>query len=233
MAFTSGFFDSRNGDRTYDANDFGAVFDGIITDGIFTTIGNSMGVRPGSGLQVIVRSGHAWFNGTWSDNSGDYPLELEPSDLILPRIDAVILEIDKRLPTRDNSLKIITGYPSTNPEKPTLVNDETGGLHQYPLAYVTVPANAAIIDPSNLEGVIGSTNCPHATAILESVSIENVWQQWEGMFDDWFDSLEHIAGSDQLVQVAMALQNLKPRVEELNTKTQSVQQAVNELKQHI
>lgn len=233
MAFTSGFFDSRNGDRTYDANDFGAMFDGIITDGVFTTVGNSMGVRPGSGLQVIVKSGHAWFNGTWSDNSGDYPLDLTVSDLLLPRIDVVVLEIDKRLSTRDNSLKIITGYPASVPQKPGLTNDDTSGLHQYPLAYITVPANSIEIKLSNIESAIGTSQCPHASAILESMSIENVWQQWEGQFEEWFDSLEHIAESDQLVHVAMVLETLKPRIEELYIKTQSVQQAVDEIKQHI
>ena len=35
MAFKYGFYNSREHDRVYDAEDFSSMFDGIIADGIF------------------------------------------------------------------------------------------------------------------------------------------------------------------------------------------------------
>ena len=38
MAFSYGFFDSRNGDRKYDATEFSSIFDGIIKDGVYMDV---------------------------------------------------------------------------------------------------------------------------------------------------------------------------------------------------
>lgn len=40
----SGFFDSINGDRRYNAEDFGRMFDGLITDGIVAGYGDAFSV---------------------------------------------------------------------------------------------------------------------------------------------------------------------------------------------
>lgn len=39
MAFTYGFFNSLNGDRKYTAEQLSSIFDGLITDGVFDSIG--------------------------------------------------------------------------------------------------------------------------------------------------------------------------------------------------
>lgn len=44
MAVTSGFFNAVSGDRTYSAEQFGALFNGIITDGIFHAVGEAFRV---------------------------------------------------------------------------------------------------------------------------------------------------------------------------------------------
>ena len=64
MAFTYGFFNSLNGDRKYTAEQLSSIFDGLITDGVFDSIGDILATVPGSGMQVIVKSGKAWFNRT-------------------------------------------------------------------------------------------------------------------------------------------------------------------------
>ena len=44
MSVTSGFFNSLNGDRRYNAEQMSSIFDGIINDGIFANIGTAFGV---------------------------------------------------------------------------------------------------------------------------------------------------------------------------------------------
>lgn len=92
MAFTCGFFNSENGDRKYNAEQMSAIFDGIIADGVFTTIGDHMAVSAGTGMQVLVGTGKAWFDHTWNVNDAAYPLAIAASDVTLSRIDAIVLE---------------------------------------------------------------------------------------------------------------------------------------------
>ena len=70
MALTYGFYNAElvNGsyDRTYDAEDFGAMFDGLISDGVFPTYGKQFKVTKYAELKVKVNTGKAWLNGTWT-----------------------------------------------------------------------------------------------------------------------------------------------------------------------
>lgn len=189
MSFSCGFYDAIDNDRTYSATQFGEMFDGLITDGIYATIGEAFAVVPGSGVGVKVKSGRAWFNKTWSVNTSDLPLTLEDPDLLLSRIDAIILEIDTRVITRNNSIKVITGSPGIDPEKPVLVRGD--GLYQYPLAWVTVDKNVSVIAASKIENNIGITPTPFVTGILKSITIDELWTQWEGQFDEWFANIKN------------------------------------------
>ena len=45
MAITSGFYNSVNGDRTYDADQFGSLFDGIIAPGVFPNVGDKFPLK--------------------------------------------------------------------------------------------------------------------------------------------------------------------------------------------
>lgn len=189
MSFSCGFYDAIDNDRTYSATQFGEMFDGLITDGIYATIGEAFAVVPGSGVGVKVKSGRAWFNKTWSVNTSDLPLTLEDPDLLLSRIDAIILEIDTRVFARNNSIKVITGSPGVDPEKPTLVRGD--GVYQYPLAWVTVDKNVSVIAASKIENNIGIAPTPFVTGILKSITIDDLWTQWEGQFDEWFANIKN------------------------------------------
>lgn len=187
MSFTCGFFNSIEHDRVYASEDFGQMFDGVITDGIYASVGHCFAVVPGTGLGVKVRSGRAWFNRTWSYNSADYSLSLGTSDYLLPRIDAIVLEVDLRVETRYNSLRVIPGAAEINPKRPTL--NQGNGVYQYPLAFVTVRANATEIKGADIANAVGNIT-PFSTAMLKSVSIEELWTQWDDEFYTWLRKLK-------------------------------------------
>ena len=100
MAFTYGFYNSSSGDRKYTADQVSQIFDGIINDGIYVTIGNALAVQPATGMNIKVCSGRAWFNHTWSYNSTDYLLTIATPDLTYSRYDAVVLEVNAGSSTR-------------------------------------------------------------------------------------------------------------------------------------
>ena len=68
MTITSGFFNSVNHDRLYDAEQVSSIFDGIIKDGVYESIGDAFMVTPNSDLNdsIIVGTGRAWFDHTWT-----------------------------------------------------------------------------------------------------------------------------------------------------------------------
>ena len=188
MAFTCGFFNSENGDRKYNAEQMSAIFDGIIADGVFTTIGDHMAVTAGTGMQVLVGTGKAWFDHTWNVNDAAYPLAIAASDVTLSRIDAIVLETNHSDSVRLNKLRVVQGTVASTPVKPTLTNSEK--VHQHPLAWVTVAPGVTQIAASAIENAVGTSACPFVTGIIATTSIDDLFNQWNGEFDEWFDNLK-------------------------------------------
>lgn len=188
MAVTYGFYNSLNKDRVYNAEQMSSIFNGIITDGVFASIGGSLMPIVGTGMQVVVKTGKCWFNSTWTLNDALLPLDIPAADVSLTRIDAVVVEINSSINTRANVIKVIKGTPSANPAKPALANTET--LHQYALGYVTVSAGATSITADKIEVNVGKTTCPFITSVLQQTDITALFNQWDAEFNTWFANVQ-------------------------------------------
>lgn len=181
MSFASGFFNSVDHDRLYDATDISRLFDGLIRDGIFASIGDCLVVKQSNQMNVTVGTGRAWFNHTWSYNDALYPVTIPPSEILMDRIDAIVLEINSVESVRANSIKLIKGTPASTPTKPALTN--TKEVHQYPLAYVKVGKEVTSIRQADIENCVGTSVCPFVTGILEVISIEQLIPQWKDILN--------------------------------------------------
>lgn len=181
MSFASGFFNSVDHDRLYDATDISRLFDGLIRDGIFASIGDCFVVKQSNQMNVTVGTGRAWFNHTWSYNDALYPVTIPPSEILMDRIDAIVLEINSVEAVRANSIKLIKGTPSSTPTKPALTNAKE--VHQYPLAYVKVGKEVRSIRQADIENCVGTSVCPFVTGILEVISIEQLIPQWKDILN--------------------------------------------------
>lgn len=208
MSFNYGFYNSRNGDRKYDALDVSRIFDGIIKDGVFMNVGNQFKVAVLSNMQLTVDSGRAWFNHTWSYNDSKFVVTITDSDVLLPRIDAVILEIDED--NRMNTVKILTGIAATVPAKPTLTNTTT--VHQYPLAYITIPANSSSVTAGNIENTVGTSACPFVTGVLQGMNIDNLIAQWDAQFMTWFDRMKGQLNEDAAGNLQIQIDDLQVQI---------------------
>jgi len=136
----SGFFNSQNHDRMYNATDFNELISTIKSDGI-DNYGDKLEVSAGQGLSVQVSTGKCFFNNHWLYNDNAYQIELEEASIVAPRIDAIVVEVNDT--ERDVFLKSVSGEPSNNPVPPTLV--DSGSVHQHLLAYVDVAKEASAI----------------------------------------------------------------------------------------
>ena len=183
MSITSGFFNSVNGDRKYDAMQMSSIFDGLIIDGIFASIGTAFVVKATTAQTVNVGIGKAWFNHTWTLNDAVLPLECPDSELLLNRIDAIVLEVNTTETVRENSIKIIQGTPATDPSRPALIKE--GNIYQYPLCYIYRALGSTTITQADITNMVGSDETPFVTGILKTISLNELLGQWEAELDQF------------------------------------------------
>ena len=165
MTISSGFFNSVSGDRKYNARHFNEIFDGMLKDGVYTTIGDQFNVTAGTGMQVIVGTGRGWFKNTWIYNDAPVPLNITSADPVYKRIDAIVIDIDTGTQVRNNDIKYIIGTAASTPDKPTLIDTPTH--KQYPLAWIMVNAGVTAITSGNITDCKLTGEIPAVEAILE------------------------------------------------------------------
>jgi hypothetical protein len=219
MAFTFGFYNSINHDRMYDATQFMNLFDGILIDGVFMSVGDHFAVRPRGGLITVVGSGRAWFKGTWSYNSTDLIVRMPEPELVYKRIDAIVLEIDKRKTSRRNRICVIKGTPAmSNPARPNLAKGEE--FAQYALAYITRIPEEEEITALNIMNVVGHEETPYATGLIQVHNVDAIWSQWEARFNEWFEKLRQILDGDVAGNLYSLIERLTIRVATLESEGQ-------------
>ena len=185
MALTFGFYNSVEGDRTYDAVQFGQIFDGIITDGVYATYLKAMVVKASENAgEVIIQPGRAWFNHTWSYNDADLVMQAPSPEVLLDRVDALVLDINEEQNVRTNSFMWVQGTPaSVNPERPTLIHTTTH--NQYPLCYVRRHAETTTIYTEDITNMVGTSECPFVTGVVEGIDLDMWVNQWDAEFHTW------------------------------------------------
>jgi len=215
MTLTYGFYDAIGHDRQYTAEQLSSIFNGIVTDGIFQSIGNAFAVSPDTGMDIKIGSGRAWFNNTWTLNTADITRTVNASHATLDRIDTVVLQVCKLSSERKNSILIIAGTEAASPVPPTLLAGSSD-TWQYPLADILVEAAVTSIDAGDITNRIGTADCPFITGILETIDMSWLFAQWDWDFNDWFDNLV-----DQLTGVQVT--NLQNQIDILNNSRKGTQ----------
>lgn len=185
MAIKSGFFNSFNHDRRYNADDFGRIFDGLIRDGIYMGFGDAFRVSPfdSESMKINVGTGRAWFNHTWMVNESPIILDIDQSEIAMKRIDSVVIEINKTTEIRANRILIIKGAPSVNPTPPVI--EQTSNIKRYVLANIKLNENVTKITTSDIENMIGKDNTPYVTGIIQTINIDRLIDQWQSQWSDF------------------------------------------------
>ena len=126
MAFYSGFFNSKNLDRTYTAENFNDYLSSIICNGIQDNYGDCFKLlAASSGLKVSVGRGKAWIDGHYFINDARYSIDLsEYQDESLPRYVGIAIYLDTTESVRSVTLKLFPGTPAESPQLPSIPQDE-------------------------------------------------------------------------------------------------------------
>ena len=186
MSVSSGFFNSLNGDRKYNAAQMSAIFDGLIIDGVFASIGTAFAVKAAGGLTVNVGIGKAWFDHTWTVNDSILPMSAPEAEVLLDRIAAVVLEVNGTESVRENTIKFVKGNPSSAPSRPILTNE--GNVHQYPLCYIYRKYGTAVINQADITPMVGTESTPFVTGILQTISLDELLGKWQDELDRFTDA---------------------------------------------
>ena len=189
MSFTFGFYDAIKHDRRYNALQMGSIFDGIIKDGVYATLGGHFIVEAvNRDNMVSVQSGRAWFNHTWNYNDSNLLLSINPPDVLYDRYDAVVIDVNSAVNSRTNSVMVVYGEADEVAVKPTMIHTEDH--NQYPLCYIYRKANVMRIVADDIENMVGSSQCPFVTGVLETVDTDQLITQWKAQWNTFFNKIQ-------------------------------------------
>lgn len=211
MAWTSGFFNSDNGDRLYTSDQISNMFKGLITDGVYESIGNKLAVQPNSGMAIQINSGRGWFFDKWVDNDSPYILTLNESDVTLNRYVAVGVRVNTNVSDRTVEPFVKYSALATNPVKPTPERSEN--IKEYILAYVYIKAGVTSITASAIEDTRANTElCGWVTGLIKQIDANTLFEQYDAIFKEWFNSLSDYLDENAEAKLANDVLELQKKV---------------------
>lgn len=204
MAWEYGFFNSVNGDRVYNAQQMSSIFEGLITDGVYESVGNKLAVQPNSGMTIQIASGRGWFKRHWVNNDTEYLMTLEASDVTLNRYAAICIRVDDSDAVRAAVPYIKYSDYATTPTKPSMTRSEY--INEYCLAYVYIGAGVSEITTSDITDTRANTElCGWVTGLIEQLNSTTLWSQWEELFTNWFNGLQDLINENTEAMLVAAL----------------------------
>lgn len=204
MAWTYGFHNSVNGDRTYNADQMSSIFDGLITDGVYEAVGNKLAVQPNSGMVIQIGTGRGWFNNRWVNNTSEYLITLESSDVLLNRYAAICVRGDNTDSVRATQPYVKYSDYASTPTKPNMTRTET--VKEYCLGYVYIRAGATAITAADIEDTRNDTDlCGWVTGLIDQIDSNTLYTQFTALFNEWFSHLQDTLDENTEAMLVAAL----------------------------
>ncbi len=175
MAINYGFFNSVDNDRTYNADDMSNYFEGLISDGVYSNIGDACIVKSLGPLTLSIGTGRAIINNKWVKIDSIQTVKITPHPN-LNRYDAVCLQCDMN--ARVIRIVVEEGTPSTSPQLPKINN--TSKLKELVLAHVYVKANTDRITQSDItDRRPYKIYCGWVTGLIKQVDTSELFLQFQ------------------------------------------------------
>ncbi|GIO27721.1 hypothetical protein [Ornithinibacillus bavariensis] len=182
MAEISKFFNSAPGDpRKYQSADFADYFGNVLSTGLLHTNElPGMQVSVGTGLNTVVSPGKAIMQGYAYENTTMLTLEHSLPEIMLDRIDRIVLRLDKRNQSRYIKLFVLQGEASENPLPPELTRDEF--IYELSLAQIRVRANTSSLQAQDLVDERLNENLCGLVQSLITLPTNQFQEEWDNFF---------------------------------------------------
>ena len=169
MTITSGFHNSKNGDRVYNASQMNEPYKHIVSNGVVPNPSDSLIVSPGDGMSVIVNSGFALIGTGWIRVNGSETVNIDPAEATLNRIDMICLRWDDTDSVRTGTIICKKGTPASSPVAPTLEKNDL--IEEFCLAKISVGAGVTSITDAMINDTRGDGSlCGYTTHLIKNNS---------------------------------------------------------------
>lgn len=222
MAQTSGFFEAvwddnilnpetqqyGDYDKRYYAYQFADYFKTLVGNGVFASPVNQLKVSCGEGMNVDINVGRGFINGYWYNNDEVVTLPIAINRTSSPRVDSIRLRYSEA--NRSITLAVFTG--DVTPVRTAMYYDLI-------LAQVIVPASSGVISDASITDMRSDTDvCGFVTGLLEVVDTQDLFEQYDQIFNDWFDTIKGQISQDLGTQLQMEINQLDEEKEDAFTK---------------
>lgn len=178
------FFNSREGDRRYKAEDWANYFSSFISNGVMPLPSSGLQVVTGENMTVRLREGKAWINGYFYNNTDYLNLTLDFADGVLNRIDRIVIRWD--LTARSILAKVKKGVPSAQPVAPTLQRD--ADVFEIAVADVLINKGATAITQGNItDQRLNGELCGVSAGIIQQIDTTEFNAQLQAWFKEYMD----------------------------------------------
>lgn len=201
IELASGFFNAimQDGvpDRTYNCDDLNGFLKGLVSEnGIYAEVSSACQVVASSGMNVVVKTGKGQIGFNWFEIESDTTLEIANSDVVLNRIDRVVIQ--RSLTNRNTVIYVKQGTLASNPTPPALTRNES--VYEIALADILVSKNISAITTALITDQRSNNNvCGWIVGLIEQFDTTTLFNQYEEAqdnfinnqtqsFEDWYDT---------------------------------------------
>lgn len=189
------FFDSRNGDRKYNASSMEEWLKPFFTTGVFN---GELQVVSDGGMAIVVDPGYCNINGKVRCFESENHFTLATASGLYDRVDTVVIE--RNDVDREITMKVVQGGSDGQPVAPV----REFGVYQLVLAQIYVGAGVTAITQANITDTRTDPDiCGYVAATVTEIDFEQIMLQWNTFFNEWFDNIKGQLDTD----VAGHLQN--------------------------
>ena len=184
MAVRYGYFNSVDGDRKYNAEDMTMYFKGLVSDGIYQTIGNMFAVTATSGLTVSIGTGRALVNMHWIECDAPFTITFDAASVSSDTYQLIVL----RCNLADNMRSVGVFTKTSSDGTISLTNNDT--VTELCIARVRIRKNASTISQSDIRDYRGSSYCPWITGLIKQVDVSQLNAQFYKFYEEQTAELE-------------------------------------------
>lgn len=206
----SGFYNSKNQDRLYSADEMNMPYKKIVSNGVIPVPSSAFQVMASSGMAVQIMAGNGLFGDRWAENDAPIIVELDAAHATLDRIDLIVVRSNSSESVRDTDIFIKKGTPASSPVAPEI--ERSTYIQEYALAEIRVGKGSTAITQTNITDTRPDTaRCGWCTHLIQQVDTSTLFEQWKAAgeeaaarnqqeFDEWFLTVKETLATTTLIR---------------------------------